>query len=202
VAEHGAEEVRPAPPPALLRDPRTQTKVDLHLLARLALHPAEWQRVDLAQPAHELLDRGVAASEAVVSRQILVDPFGGESGRNAASIWTANGTQLLGGPGRKPRAGFVAAFAAGSLAAPWAGLLAAFDSATSPEPWAGLLAAFASACTRRSCRPTVARSTPSSRAIRRRDQPREVKTMIDCWMLTLSWFITPSAKAIFAPDVN
>ena len=67
------------------------------------------------------------------------------------------------------------------------------------EPWVGLLAAFAPA---RRCRPTVARSTCSSRAIRRWDQPWAVKPMIDCWMLTLIWFITPSAKAIFAAGVN
>ena len=97
-------------------------------------------------------------------------------------------------------AGLLAAFATAHSSEPWAGFLAGFDSAAAAVPWVEMVARFgATFC---SWRATDARSTCSSRAIRRCDQPRSARAYIDCWMLTLSWFITPTGEAIFADDVN
>jgi len=54
------------------------------------------------------------------------------------------------------------------------------------------LAGFESAS--RKCRPTVSRSMPSSRAIRRRDQPFAAKVVMECCKLTLSEFIAPLCR--------
>ena len=44
---------------------------------------------------------------------------------------------------------------------------------------------------------------PFTMACNERPQARmENFVLIDCWNLTLIWFITPSAKAIFAAGVN
>lgn len=80
VTEHGAEKVRPAAPPALLGDPGTLAEVDLHLLAGRTLHPAERQRVDLHQAAHEAFDRAVGATEAMGAHQILINALGRQAG--------------------------------------------------------------------------------------------------------------------------
>jgi hypothetical protein len=76
MAEHGAEQMRPAPTPARFRDPRPQAEVDLHLSPGLALHPAEWQLVDDAESPDVTLDRLVASGEPVLADQILIDPLG------------------------------------------------------------------------------------------------------------------------------
>ena len=66
------------------------------------------------------------------------------------------------------------------------GTLAGFGSASPFEP-GGTLAGFETASRR--CRPTVSRWRPSSRAIRRLDQPCADKVNIECCKLTLSSFI-------------
>ena len=86
----------------------------------------------------------------------------------------------------------MAGFDGGPLSEPWAGLVAGFDSAAGSEPTAGLLAGFAASGRRYLA--TVPRSSCSSRAMRRYDQLRAARAIIDCWRLTLSRFITPPAK--------
>jgi hypothetical protein len=66
----------------------------------------------------------------------------------------------------------MAGFAPDSEAVPVSGM-AGFDSAS------------------RKYRPTVSRCRPSSRAIRRRDQPCSANVKIECCKLTLSRFIAP-----------
>lgn len=78
VAEHGAKQMRPAPL-AVRLDPRALAEVDLHLLAGRTLEAAERQRERGARPAHEAFDRLVAASEAVLGAEILMDPLRGEA---------------------------------------------------------------------------------------------------------------------------
>ncbi len=56
-------------------DPGALTEVDLHLLARGALHPPERERGPRAESAHEAFDRLVAAGETVLATQVLVDPL-------------------------------------------------------------------------------------------------------------------------------
>ena len=67
-----------------------------------------------------------------------------------------------------------------------AGTMAGFGSASPFEP-GGTLAGFETASRR--CRPTVSRWRPSSRAIRRLDQPCADKVNIECCKFTLSSFI-------------
>ena len=77
MAEDGAEEMRPAPV-AVLDHPGARPEVDLHLLTRGALHPPERQVALGGVAADEPLDGLVAALEAVVADQIMVDPHRGK----------------------------------------------------------------------------------------------------------------------------
>ena len=60
-------------------------KVDLHLVAGRALQPTERQRVALRDPSHEALHRTVAALEAVLADQILVDPLRAQTRLHSAA---------------------------------------------------------------------------------------------------------------------
>ena len=72
-----------------------------------------------------------------------------------------------------------------------AGNMAGFGSTPPFEP-GGTLAGFGPA--NRRCRPTVSRLRPSSRAIRRLDQPLRAKVDIECCKFTLSSFIAPKSS--------
>ena len=75
VAEHGAKQMRPAPPALVVFDPGAGAEVDLQLVTGFALHPAERQLKGPGEPTHELFDRTVAATKAVFADQILIDPL-------------------------------------------------------------------------------------------------------------------------------
>ena len=76
VAEHDAEDVGLAPLAVGADDRCSGAEVDLGLVARLALDAAEGQFVRLLEAADEAADAVVAAGEAVVGDQVLVDPLG------------------------------------------------------------------------------------------------------------------------------
>src|SRR5665213_783030 len=78
MAEDGAEQMRPSPV-VVLDHPSACPEVDLHLLARGTLHPPEWQVTLGGVAPDEPLNRLVAALEAVVADQVMVDPHGRET---------------------------------------------------------------------------------------------------------------------------
>ena len=69
--------------------------------------------------------------------------------------------------------------------------MAGFEFGSGSEPGAEM-AGFARASTR--YLPTVSRLMPSSRAIRRLDQPLPAKVNIECCMFTVSSFIAPMSS--------
>jgi hypothetical protein len=69
--------MRPAPVP-ILDHPCSLAKIDLCLLSRLTLHPAERQWIGLLQLPHETLHRIVATGELLLAYQVLVNPLGGQ----------------------------------------------------------------------------------------------------------------------------
>lgn len=100
VTEQGANQVAP-PSLAFGHDPGAGAKVDLHLGAGFALHPAKRQLGPGRQPPHEQFDRAVATAETVLADQILIDPLRGEPCRDrgldlgrercAQTRWTGSG---------------------------------------------------------------------------------------------------------------
>src|SRR5437899_1735521 len=82
------------------------------------------------------------------------------------------------------------------------GTMAGFAPSTGSDP-AGGMAGFGSSTWRanRRYRATVSRSTPSSRAIRRWDQPPRLNVLIVCCKSILSWFIAAQGHQT-DPDCN
>src|SRR5512133_1516577 len=82
------------------------------------------------------------------------------------------------------------------------GTMAGFGPPTGSDP-AGEMAGFGSATWRanRRYRATVSRSMPSSRAIRRWDQPPRLNVLIVCCISILSWFIAAQGHQT-DPDCN
>ena len=79
----------------------------------------------------------------------------------------------------------MAGFGAGTLSDP-AGRMAGFEESSTSDP-AGGMAGFERPS--RTYLPTVSRWIPSSRAMRRPDQPLATKVKIECCRPTFSWFI-------------
>ena len=92
----------------------------------------------------------------------------------AASIWVECGRQRLWRPAADP-----------------AVEMAGFESGGGSEPGVEM-AGFGRGSSR--CLPTVYRLMPSSRAIRRLDQPLPAKVKIECCKFTLSSFIGPKSS--------
>ena len=82
------------------------------------------------------------------------------------------------------------------------GTMAGFSPSVGSDP-AGEMAGFGSATSRanRRYRATVSRSIPSSRAIRRWDQPPRLNVLIVCCISILSWFIAAQSHET-DPDRN
>src|ERR1035441_3147086 len=82
------------------------------------------------------------------------------------------------------------------------GTMAGFSPSVGSNP-AGEMAGFGSATWRanRRYRTTVSRSIPSSRAIRRWDQPPRLNVLIVCLISILSWFIAAQGHET-DPDCN
>ena len=74
VAEHDAEEMRPAPL-AVFDDPGPLPKIDLDFMTWRTFHPAKRQRQTRSQTAHKALHRLVAAAKLMVGHQVLVNPL-------------------------------------------------------------------------------------------------------------------------------
>src|SRR5437773_12417537 len=75
MAQDDAEYVRQSPPAVGHEKRRPAAEVHLHFVARLALHAADWQLRAPAQPADEAAHAVVAAREAVLDDQVLVNPL-------------------------------------------------------------------------------------------------------------------------------
>src|SRR5580700_10792407 len=107
----------------------------------------------------------------------------------AASIWVKCGRQRLWRPAADP-AVEMAGFESWEGSKPEVGM-AGFGFESDSEPGVEM-AGFGRASRR--YLPTVSRLMPSSRAIRRLDQPLPVKVKIECCKFTLSSFIAPKSS--------
>jgi hypothetical protein len=107
----------------------------------------------------------------------------------AASIWVKCGRQRLWRPAADP-AVEMAGFESGGGPEPEIGM-AGFEFGSGAEPGVEM-AGFGRASRR--YLPTVPRLMPSSRAIRRLDQPLPAKVEIECCKFTLSSFIAPKSN--------
>src|SRR5882672_2532522 len=74
MAQHHPEQMRTAPF-VILDHPGAPAKIDLHLLAWLALHSTKRQRVGAFELAHKPFDRVVAPAKGLIADQILIDPL-------------------------------------------------------------------------------------------------------------------------------
>ena len=78
VAQDDAEDVRLATLAVRPDDRRAGAEIHLAFFACGAFHPPHGQHAAVAQPPHETFDAVVAAREAVLAHQILIDPLGAE----------------------------------------------------------------------------------------------------------------------------
>src|SRR5262249_14123031 len=79
IAQHDAEDVRPAPGTVALPEESAFAEVDLHLLAGAALQPPEGESRLGLELADEAADAVVTDGRAQLSRPTLADPMGGQS---------------------------------------------------------------------------------------------------------------------------
>jgi hypothetical protein len=79
VQQHEPEYVRLPPLAVHGDDRRTDTEIDLRFFTGGAFQPPKRQRLDLFQSADVTLHRRIAASEAVLGDQILVNPLSSET---------------------------------------------------------------------------------------------------------------------------
>src|SRR5580704_1285946 len=107
----------------------------------------------------------------------------------AATIWAECGWQRLWRPAVDP-AVEMAGFDSGPGSEPEVGM-AGFEFGSGSEPEVGM-AGFDRASAR--YLPTVSRLMPSSRAMRRLDQPLPAKVNIECCTFTVSSFIAPMSS--------
>ena len=98
VAQDDAEDVGLAPLAVGADDRGAGAEVDLGLVAGVALDAAEGQVVRPLEPADEPADAVVAADEAVVGDQVLVDPLGGEPEVALGPDQSRHGSQPLARP--------------------------------------------------------------------------------------------------------
>jgi len=173
---------------AIHQDPRALAKVDLRLGSRFHLHAHERRIGFHGQMTHEPFNGIIAARESLFADQVLINPLGAQPRQN--SRFNPGSPRLaLTAPATRQAGGTMTGFGTGGFSDP-AGRMAGFDENSDSEPGGGTplsrepVAGFDRLS--RTYLPTVSRLIPSSRAIRRLDQPLATNVDMECCRLTFS----------------